>query len=151
MVVKPLAFVACALDLYPPGLVPGFGEESMFVKGVRLLTFCAVPELGILDCCAGALKTDDTVLECELADPTPFNVSPGNDSLSSARAGGASALQALPSAGRVNPASSFRDMLLYTTCMSAAARDIGDSMVCDLDFTLSFALSLAALGAAGKN
>jgi len=123
----------------------------MFVKGVRLLIFCAVPEFGMLDCCAVALKTDDTVLECELADPTPFKVSPGNDSLSSARAGAASALQALLSAGRAEPLSSARELLLYTTCMSAAVRDIGNSIVCDLDFTRSFALSLAALGAAGKN
>ena len=115
MVAKPLAIVACALGLYPPGLAPGFGEESMFVKGVRLLTLCAVPEVGILELCAGTLKTDDTVLECELAEPTPFRVSPGNDSLSSAMVEVASAVDVMPSAARAEPASSVREVLLYTT------------------------------------
>ena len=35
--------------------------------------------------------------------------------------------------------------------VSATGRMLGESMLCDFDFSLSFALSLAARGADGKN
>jgi hypothetical protein len=60
----------------------GYVGEPATVSGVRLL----------LEVCdewfrtaegTGALKTEDAVLAWELADPTPFSISPGRDSLSS--------------------------------------------------------------------
>jgi hypothetical protein len=66
------------------------GDESVFVSGVRLLTFRGPLKVDILACCVGALKTEDTLLlVCELAEPTPFKRSPCIDSLSSAAGGGA--------------------------------------------------------------
>ena len=66
------------------GLDMRFGDESVFVNGVRLLTFRELPKVAMVDWAAGALKTEDTVLACELAEPTPFRRSPCRDSLFSA-------------------------------------------------------------------
>jgi hypothetical protein len=65
------------------GLDMRFGDESVFVNGVRLLTFRELPKADMVDWAAGALKTEDAVLACELAEPTPFRRSPCRDSLSS--------------------------------------------------------------------
>lgn len=67
------------------GLDMRFGDESVFVNGVRLLIFRELLKAVMLDWAAEALKTEDAVLACELAEPTPFRRSPCRDSLSSAR------------------------------------------------------------------
>ena len=69
------------------GLEMRKGEDSMFVSGVKLMLGAPL-EVDMLWCCGGALKTDDTVLVCEEADPTPLRISPGTNSLSSAVEGG---------------------------------------------------------------
>ena len=127
------------------------GEESIVVNGVRLLTFGAEPNVDMLAGWAGALDAEDTVLAYELAEPTPFRMSPGGDALSSVDGAAESVTVILPSpAGRIEPASSARD------CERARGLSAGrglaeESGICDLDFSLSFALSLAARGAEGKN
>ena len=73
-----------SLDFCWFGLDMRFGDESVFVNGVRLLTFRELPNADMVDRPAGALKTEDAVLACELAEPTPFRRSPCIDSLSSA-------------------------------------------------------------------
>jgi hypothetical protein len=91
------------------------------------------------------------VLECELADPTPFSISPGDDTVSSAGGAVESVLVILLSpAGRVEPAFSTAGCE-DTTALSAARCLLVDSKICGLDFSRSFALSLAARGADGKN
>jgi hypothetical protein len=60
------------------------GDESIFVNGVRLLTFREEPKVDMVDWGAGALKTEDAVLAWELAEPIPLRRSPCRDSLSSA-------------------------------------------------------------------
>lgn len=72
------------------------GDESVFVSGVKLLAFRGPPNVDILACCVGALKTDETLLlVCELAEPTPFKRSPCIDSLSSAGGGAESVMRML--------------------------------------------------------
>ena len=47
-----------------------FGDESVFVSGVRLLTLRELPKVDMLGWgAAGALNTEDTVLAWELAEP----------------------------------------------------------------------------------
>jgi len=143
--------VAGAPALYWLGLVTRLGEESAFVNGVRLLTFRDVPDVDIFGCWPGALKTDDTALVCELADPTPLRRSPCRDSLSSAwgaDASGAGGMLSPPP--REEPPSSTRKVDA-TAFVSATGRMLGESMLNDFDFSRSFALSLAARGAEGKN
>ena len=127
------------------------GEESAFVNGVRLLTFREVPDVDIFGGWPGALKTDDTALVCELAEPTPFKRSPCKDSLSSAwgaDASGAGGMLSPPP--REEPPSSTREFDA-AAFVSAAGRMLCESMLNDFDFSRSFALSLAARGAEGKN
>ena len=127
------------------------GEESIVVNGVRLLTFGAEPNVDMLVGWTGALDADDIVLAYELADPTPFRMSPGGDTLPSVNGAAESATGILPSpAGRIEPASSARDWEMPKG-LSAARGLSEESGICDLDFSLSFALSLAARGAEGKN
>lgn len=58
----------------------------MFVRGVRLLILLELPPNVVVALFGpAALKTDETVLACELADPTPLRRSPCIDSVSSAR------------------------------------------------------------------
>lgn len=150
-----LGYVVWGPDLYW-GLAAGIGEDSRFVKGVRLLTFRGPPKVDILDRGAGALKPDDTVLECELAEPTPLSRSPWRESLSSASGG-----HPLTGGGLISPperdedeaaaASSARGGNDSDTLVSATGRMLGESSPRDLTFSLSFALSLAARGAEGKN
>lgn len=133
------------------GLPAGLGEESMVVNGVRLLTLGAEPNVDMLAGGAGALNADDIVLAYELADPTPFRISPGGDALSSADGTAESVAWILLSpAGRIEPASSAR-AYEAPRGLSAARVLVEESGYCDLDFSLSFALSLAARGADGKN
>jgi hypothetical protein len=56
------------------------GGEELLVRGVRLLIF---PSADKVEGCAAELKTEDTVLAWELADPTPLS----NESLSSTPCG----------------------------------------------------------------
>lgn len=79
--VGPLALVTCfgCCELE----VGGYEGEPALVSGVRLLLAAGYDEafraVGGLE----ALKTDEAVLACELADPTPLRVSPCSDSVSS--------------------------------------------------------------------
>lgn len=133
------------------GLDMRFGDESVFVSGVRVLTFREVPNVDILECAAGALKTEDAVLACELAEPTPFRRSPCRDSVSSAWGAAVSvgAILVSPAAG-AGPALLARDCR-EDVAVSATDLTLGDPIVCDFPFSRSFALSLAARGAEGKN
>jgi len=54
-------------------------------------------------------------------------------------------------APREELASSTSSEFEAATFVSATGRMLGESMLCDLDFSRSFALSLAARGADGKN
>lgn len=92
------------------GLAKRLGEESVFVNGVRLLRLREPPNVDAAGCCAGALNIDDTVLVCELADPTPLRRSPDIDSVSSEGSIGLSVAGVfLSPPDRDVPASSARD------------------------------------------
>lgn len=81
----------------------------MVVKGVRLLTFGAEPNVDIFVGRAGALNAEDIVLAYELADPTPFRISPRGEALSSADGAAESVTGILYSrAGRFELASSTK-------------------------------------------
>jgi len=91
------------------------------------------------------------VLEWELAEPTPFRISPGRDSVSSAGGGADSGAElCLSTAKRIDPTSSKRRPVLIGG-VSTTGPILGDPTFWVLDFSLSFALSLAARGADGKN
>ena len=140
------------IDLYWFGLAAGFGEESIVVNGVKLLTFRDAVNVDMVAGWVGALNTDDIVLAYELADPTPFKISPGGDDAISSAGGAAESVTGilLSSAGRVEPASSAR-VCEDTNGLSAVRSLLVESEIWDFDFSLSFALSLAARGADGKN
>jgi hypothetical protein len=58
----------------------------VFVRGVRLLMLLELPpNVVVVVFGPAALKTEETVLACELADPTPLSKSPCIDSVSSPR------------------------------------------------------------------
>jgi hypothetical protein len=66
------------------GTLEEFAGEPALVSGVRLwFEACDV----VLFMAEPLLKTDDVVLAWELAEPTPFRMSPCSDSVSSAAAG----------------------------------------------------------------
>lgn len=115
------------------------GGEPMVVRGVRLLleareeAFIAADELKVV-------KTDEAVLAWELAEPTPFKISPCKDSVSSI--GGCAASD--------NDES-------YLAPSRRAGASVLESLSADSDVLVDFsrsrslALSLAARGAFGKN
>jgi hypothetical protein len=93
------------------------------------------------------------VLVCELADPTPLRISPCTDSLSSpwgATVSGVGRWDSLP--GR-EAGSSTRIFEIFESTPFVSATDcmLGESKFWNLTFSRSFALSLAARGAEGKN
>jgi hypothetical protein len=144
--VKALELIAWAPNLL--GLGMRFGEELVVVNGVKLFTFRGTPNVDMLGC--GPLKTDVFVLECELADPTVFRISPGESSLSSMGGGAGSVILILisPPARTGRTFSSRRSEC--TDRLSAKRFLVGDPKLSGLDFSRSFALSLAARVADGK-
>lgn len=60
----------------------GCGGEPILVRGVVLLLEARDEAFNAADV-LNVVKTDEAVLACELAEPTPFNISPCKDSVSS--------------------------------------------------------------------
>lgn len=89
-----VAAVTGASALALLGLATRFGEASVLVSGVWMLRFREPPNMCmLLDGWLLVLKRDEPELECELAEPTPFKMSPCTESLSSVGIGGGSAFR----------------------------------------------------------
>ena len=65
------------------GLIIRSGGEDSVVRGVKACAPDKVPGLEPVGGLLAPLKIEETVLVCELAEPTPFNKSPTADSTSS--------------------------------------------------------------------
>ncbi|KAK3685097.1 hypothetical protein B0T22DRAFT_211141 [Podospora appendiculata] len=140
--------------------VDGFvGEgESEVVRGVKWLFEFLTG--GTVFWRVELLKTDELELVCELADPTVLRVSPMGDSASSGGGRAVSGTEPFgrdrdvkpgpaPSSDRVLSAAAEHEGVRRPLASTACAD--GDSCALILALSRSIALSLASLGAAGKN
>lgn len=101
----------------------------MFVSGVRLLIFRDPANVDVLDCGADMLKTVDTLLACELADPTALSISPCMDSVSSACVAAVSEERILLSPSDRGGIFSTRLLDKLNIFVSPTARIMGESIL----------------------